>query len=52
MCWFHTWKNVEKKLYLLEDKALHDVIMNDIETLQLSTNKKGFDIATRLFLKT
>ena len=25
--------------------------MNDIETLQLSKNKKIFDIATRLFLK-
>ena len=25
--------------------------MNDIETLRLSTNKKVFDIATRLFLK-
>ena len=51
MCWFHMRKNVEKKLYLVEDKALHDVIMNDIETLQLSTNKKIFDIATGLFLK-
>ena len=51
MCWFHVRKNVEKKLYLVEDKALHDVIMNDIETLQLSTNKKVFHIATRLSLK-
>ena len=51
MCWFHMRKNVEKKLYLVEDKALHDVIMNDIETLQLSTNKKVFDIAPRLFFK-
>ena len=51
MCWFHMPENVEKKLYLVEDKALHDVIMNDIETLKLSTNKKVFDIATRLFLK-
>ena len=41
----------ENKLYLVEDKALHDVTMNDIETLQLSINKKVFDIATRLFLK-
>ena len=44
-------KNIEKKLYLVKDKALHDDIMNDIDTLQLSTNKKVFDIATRLFLK-
>jgi hypothetical protein len=51
MCWFHMRKRVEKKLYLVEDKALHDEIMNDIETLQLSKNKKIFDIATRLFLK-
>ncbi|CAM4986570.1 unnamed protein product, partial [Rotaria socialis] len=51
MCWFHMRKNVEKNLYLVEDKALHGGIMNDIETLQLSTNKNIFDIATRLFLK-
>ncbi|CAF2112912.1 unnamed protein product, partial [Rotaria magnacalcarata] len=51
MCWFHMRKNVEKNLYLVEDKALHGDIMNDIETLQLSTNKNIFDIATRLFLK-
>ncbi|CAF4611830.1 unnamed protein product [Rotaria socialis] len=51
MCWFHMRKNVEKNLYLVENKALHGGIMNDIETLQLSTNKNIFDIATRLFLK-
>ncbi|CAF4575171.1 unnamed protein product [Rotaria sp. Silwood2] len=51
MYWFHMRKNVEKNLYLVEDKALHGDIMNDIETLQLSTNKNVFDIATRLFLK-
>ncbi|CAF4368506.1 unnamed protein product [Rotaria sp. Silwood2] len=51
MCWFHMRENVEKNLYLVEDKALHGDIMNDIETLQLSTNKNVFDIATRLFLK-
>ncbi|CAF2069736.1 unnamed protein product [Rotaria magnacalcarata] len=51
MCWFHMRKNVEKKLYLVEDKALHGDIMNDIETLQLSINKNVFGIATRLFLK-
>ncbi|CAF0857349.1 unnamed protein product [Rotaria sordida] len=51
MCWFHMRKCVEKKLNLVEDKALHNEIMNDIETLQLSKNKKTFNIATRLFLK-
>ena len=40
-----------RKKYLVEDKALHDVIMDAIETLQLSKNKKVFDIATRLFLE-
>ena len=44
-------KKCKKKLYLVEDQPLHDVIINDIETLQLSTNKKAFDIATRLSLK-
>ncbi|CAF5087710.1 unnamed protein product, partial [Rotaria socialis] len=34
MCWFHMRKNVEKNLYLVENKALHGGIMNDIETLQ------------------
>jgi hypothetical protein len=41
MCWFHMRERVEKKLYLVEDKALHNEIMNDIETLQLSKNKKN-----------
>ena len=41
MCWFHMRKNVERKLYLVEDKALHDVIMDEIETLQLSKNKNS-----------
>ncbi|CAF2907650.1 unnamed protein product [Rotaria sp. Silwood2] len=49
MCWFHMRKRVEKKLNLVEDKALHNEIMNDIETSQLSKNNKTFNIATRLF---
>ena len=51
MCWFHIAEKCRKKLHFVEDKALNDVIMNDIDTLQLSTNKSVFDIATRLFLK-
>ncbi|CAF3969984.1 unnamed protein product [Rotaria sordida] len=33
MRWFHMRKRVEKKLNLVDDKALHNEIMNDIETL-------------------
>ncbi|CAF1282860.1 unnamed protein product [Rotaria magnacalcarata] len=51
MCCFHMRKNIEKRLYLVEDKALHHEIINDIQTLQLFKNKKVFDIATRLCLK-
>ncbi|CAM2728340.1 unnamed protein product [Rotaria socialis] len=41
----------DHNVVMFEDKALRGGIMNDIETLQLSTNKNIFDIATRLFLK-
>jgi hypothetical protein len=51
MCWSHMRKRVQKKLHLIEDKNLHDEIMDDIDTLQLSSNKKTFEIDTKLFLK-
>jgi hypothetical protein len=51
MCWAHMRERVEKKLCLIEDKSLHIDIMDDVDTLQLSKNRKTFDIATKLFLK-
>ena len=44
-------ERVEKKLCLVEDKNLHTGIMDDVETLELSKNKKTFEIATKLLLR-
>ncbi|CAF1278263.1 unnamed protein product [Didymodactylos carnosus] len=51
ICWAHMRKRVEKQLCLVEDKNLHTEIMDDVDTLQLSKDKKTFEIATKLFLK-
>ncbi|CAF1495082.1 unnamed protein product, partial [Didymodactylos carnosus] len=42
---------VQKKLHLTEDKNLHNEIMDDIDTVQLSNSQKTFEVATKLFLK-
>ncbi|CAF1288171.1 unnamed protein product [Didymodactylos carnosus] len=51
MCWSHMRKRVQKKLHLIEDKNLHNEIMDDIDTVQLSNSQKTFEVATKLFLK-
>ncbi len=40
MCWAHMRERLHKKLCLIEDKTLHTEIMDDVDTLQLSKNKK------------
>ena len=40
---------VDKKLNLIKDKSLHDEIMSDIDTLQVSHDKKTFVVSKKLF---
>lgn len=50
MCWAHVRRNVVKNLHLVAEEFRDDV-MEDIDSLQLASNKEIFEKASLLFVK-
>ena len=50
MCWAHVRRNIVKHLYLVNE-TLKEEIMEDIDTLQLSSSEEVFEKAKDLFIK-
>jgi len=50
MCWVHMRRNVAKNLHLV-DAEFRDDLMDDIDTLQLASNKDVFDKGKYIFIK-
>ncbi|CAF1545409.1 unnamed protein product, partial [Rotaria sp. Silwood1] len=51
MCWSHMKRKVQNRICHIDDKAIADEIMNDIEMLQLSYSSAVFELALKLFMK-
>ncbi len=50
MCWAHVRRNIVKHLYLVNE-TLKEEIMENIDTLQLSSSEEVFEKAKDLFIK-
>ncbi|CAF1159836.1 unnamed protein product [Rotaria sordida] len=51
MCWSHMKMKVQNRICHIDDKAIADEMMNDIEMLQLSNSSTVFELALTLFMK-
>lgn len=51
MCWFHVKKAIEKNIGLYFSKEMHQLVIDDIDTLHLSRSSKIFENASQLFLQ-
>ncbi|CAF4217556.1 unnamed protein product [Rotaria sp. Silwood2] len=51
MCWSHMKRNVQNHICYIDDKAVADKIMNDIEMRQLSNSSTVFELVLTLFMK-
>ncbi|CAF3681273.1 unnamed protein product [Rotaria socialis] len=47
MCWPYMKGNVQNRLCHIDDKAVSDEIMNDIEMLQLSNSSTVFELGSK-----
>ncbi|CAF3383995.1 unnamed protein product [Rotaria sp. Silwood2] len=51
MCWSHMKRNVQNHICYIDDKAVADKIMKDIEMRQLSNSSTVFELVLTLFMK-